>query len=86
MVEVYGLIINFSVRTCVKFTFADEIEAMHESPLVSVNDKPRSTSRLSSALFILPLFYFLNELLMSLRRYTSVHAKNDYAFFKIYVR
>ena len=30
---------------------------MHESSLVSVKVEPRSTSRLSSALFILPLFY-----------------------------
>ena len=48
---------NFYVRTCVKFTFANKIEAMHERSLVSVKVEPRSTSRLSSALFILPLFY-----------------------------
>ena len=47
---------NFYVRTCVKSVFANEIEAMHERSLVSVN-KPRSTSSLSSVLFILPLFY-----------------------------
>ena len=45
------------VRTCANFTFANKIEAMHESSLVSVKVEPRSTSRLSSALFILPLFY-----------------------------
>ena len=30
---------------------------MHEISHVSVKDEPRSTSRLSSALYILPLFY-----------------------------
>ena len=40
--------------TCVKFTFANRIEAMHER---SVNVETFSTSRLSSALFILLLFY-----------------------------
>ena len=45
---------NFYVRTCVKFTFANKIEAMHERSLVSVKVDPRSTSRLSSALFIWP--------------------------------
>ena len=52
---------NFYVRTCVKFTFANKIEAMYERSLVSVEVEPRSTSCelpcLSSALFILPLFY-----------------------------
>ena len=42
------------IFTCVKFTFANRIEAMHER---SVNVETFSTSRLSSALFILPLFY-----------------------------
>ena len=45
------------VRACVKFAFANEIEAMHERSLVSVKVEPRLTSRLSSAVFILPLFY-----------------------------
>ena len=72
MVEVYGLITNFYVRTCVKFTFADEIEAMHERSLVSVKVEPRSTSRLSSAVFILPLFYLRDQ---NLRALTGV-AKN----------
>ena len=49
------------MRTCVKFTFANKIEALHERSLVSVKVEPRSTSRLSSALFILPLF-FLRDL------------------------
>ena len=40
------------------FTFANNMEAMHERSLVSaVKAEPRSTSRLSSALFILSLFY-----------------------------
>ena len=40
--------------------FANEIEAMHEILLVNVKVETRSTSRLSSALFILPLFYLLD--------------------------
>ena len=48
---------KFYARTCVKFTFANKIEAMPERSHVSVKVEPRSTSRLSSALFILPLFY-----------------------------
>ena len=64
---------NFYVRTCVKFTFANKIEAMHKRSLVSVKVEPRSTSRLSSALFILPLFFFLRDL--NLRALTCV-AKN----------
>ena len=39
---------------------------MHESSLVSVKVEPRSTSRLSSALFILPLFYLLDYNLRAL--------------------
>ena len=35
---------NFYVRTLVKFTFANEIEAVHERSLVSVKVEPRSTS------------------------------------------
>ena len=48
---------NFYMRTCVKFSFANKLEAMHERSLVSVKVGTRSTSRLNSALFILPLFY-----------------------------
>ena len=48
----------FYVRTCVKFTFANKIMAMHERSLVSVKVEPRSTSRLSSALFILVFILF----------------------------
>ena len=33
----------FNVRTCVKFTFANEIEAVYERSLVSVKVEPRST-------------------------------------------
>ena len=47
----------FFVRTCVKFTLANILEAMHERLHVSVKVEPHSTSRLSSALFILPIFY-----------------------------
>ena len=52
---------NFCVRTCVKFMFASKIEAIHARSLVSVKVEPRSTSRLSSARFILPLFYLPNK-------------------------
>ena len=48
---------NFYVRTCVKFMFANKIEAMCEGSLVGVKVELRSTAHLSSALFILPLFY-----------------------------
>ena len=47
------------MHTCVKFTFANKIEAMHERSLVGLRIEPRSTSRLSSTLFILPLFYYV---------------------------
>ena len=45
---------------------------MHERSLVSVKVEPRSTPRLSSALFILPLFYLRDY---NLRALTCV-AKN----------
>ena len=48
---------NFYVRTFVKFTFANKIEAMYERSHVSVKVELRSTSRLSSTLYILPPFY-----------------------------
>ena len=51
---------NFYVCTCVKFTFANKIEAVQERSLVSVKVERLSTSCLSSALFILPLFYLRN--------------------------
>ena len=51
---------NFCVRTRVKFMFAIKIEAINARSLVSVKVEPRSTSRLSSARFILPLFYLPN--------------------------
>ena len=49
---------NFYVRTCVKFTFANRIEAMHERSLASVKVEPRSTS---FPLFIMPVFYLIND-------------------------
>ena len=56
-----GLIssVAYFLRTCVKFPFANKIEAMQEKSLVGVEVEiePRPTSRLSSALFILPLCY-----------------------------
>ena len=39
---------KFYVRSCVKFTFANKIEAMYERSHVSVKVEPRSTSRLIS--------------------------------------
>ena len=48
---------NFYVRTCVKFTFANKIGVLCERSYVSVKVEPRSTSRLISTLYILPLFY-----------------------------
>ena len=54
------------VRMCIKFTFANKIEAMHERLLISVKVEPCLTSHLSSALFILPLFYLRGENLHAL--------------------
>ena len=48
---------NFYVGTCVKFTFANKMEARHEKSLISVKVDPRSTSLLSSALFISCLYF-----------------------------
>ena len=62
----------FKCARAEKFTFANRIEAMHERSLVSVKVEPRSTSRLCSALFILPLFYLRDQ---NLRALTCV-AKN----------
>ena len=45
------------VQTCMKFTFANNIEAMNERLHVSVKVEPRSTSCLISTLYVLPLFY-----------------------------
>ena len=61
--------VDFQCRvifTCVKFTVANKIEAMLEWSLVRVKVEPRSTSRLSSALFILPLFYLRDQNLRAL--------------------
>ena len=43
--------------TCVKFTFANKIEAMSERSHVSAKVESRSTSRLISTIYILPLSY-----------------------------
>ena len=43
--------------TCVKFTFAHKIEAMSERPHVSVKVESRSTSRLISTIYILPILF-----------------------------
>ena len=55
------------MRSCVNFTFANKIEAMRERSLVSVKLEPRSTSRLRSAVFILPLFYLRDYNLRALK-------------------
>ena len=67
-----SLRVDFQCRvifTCArveKFTFVNKMEAMHERSLVSVKVEPRSTFRLSSALFILPLFYLRDQNLHAL--------------------
>ena len=48
---------NFYVRTCVKFTFANKIEAMYEGSHVSVKVETRSTSRLAQHLISCLYFY-----------------------------
>ena len=48
---------NFYVLTCVKFKFANKIEAVYERSHVIIKVKPPSTSRSISTLYILPLFY-----------------------------
>ena len=53
----FPLLRNFYVRTYVKFTFANKIEAIYERSHVNVKVEPRSTSHLFSTLYILPLFY-----------------------------
>ena len=58
------------MRTCVKFTIGNKIEAMHERSLDSVKVEPCATSRLSSAIFILPLFYFRD---LNLRALIFIH-------------
>ena len=45
------------IFTCVKFTFANKVEAMHGRLLISIKTECCSASHFSSALFILPLFY-----------------------------
>ena len=53
----FPLLGNFYVRTWVKFTLANKIEAIYERSHISIKVEPRSTSRLFSTLYILPLFY-----------------------------
>ena len=50
---------NFYVRTCVKFRFANKIEAMYERSHVSAKVEPHSTSRLISTFYILPSILFI---------------------------
>ena len=52
--------------TCVKFTFAHKIEAMSERSHVSVKVEFRSTSRLISTIYILPLPYLRDYNLLAL--------------------
>ena len=48
---------NFHVGTHVNFKRVNKIKAMYGKSGVNVKVEPCSSSRLSSALFILPLFY-----------------------------
>ena len=48
---------NFDERTCVKFAFANKVEAMYERSHVSVKVQPSSTPHLISTFYILPLFH-----------------------------
>ena len=48
---------NFYVLTCVKFKFANKIEAVYERSHVIIKVEPPSTSRFISTIYILPLFY-----------------------------
>ena len=57
MLGLISTVRNSYVRTCVKFTFANKIEAMYQRSLVSVKVETRSTSRLISTLYIMSLFY-----------------------------
>ena len=67
------------------------MEAVHERSLVSVKVEPRSTSRLSSALFILPLFYFKVDrlqIILVAKKYISTcrNCSSLKFMIKIYVR
>ena len=66
---------NFCLRTWVKFTFANKIEAVHERWLVTAKFKSRSTSRQRSALVILPLFYVSDY--VNVRRQKRVNGNQD---------
>ena len=57
MVALLGLISSVAYFYEQQLKFANTIEAIHERSHVSVKVEPRLTSRLSSAIFILPLFY-----------------------------
>ena len=48
------------MHACVKFTFANKIETMSERSHVSVKVESRSTSRLISTIYILPLLFCIN--------------------------
>ena len=48
------------MHACVKFTFAKKIETMSERSHVRVKVESRSTSRLISTIYILPLLFCIN--------------------------
>ena len=50
-------LISTIIFTCVKFKFGNKIEAVYERSHVCIKVESRSTSRLISTLYILPLFY-----------------------------
>ena len=55
------------MRTCVKFTFANKIEAMYKRTHVSIKVESRSTSLLMSTIYILPLSYLRDLNLLVLK-------------------
>ena len=69
---------NLYVRTCVKFTFANKIEARYEGSHVSVKVETRSTSRLAQHLISCLYFYLLSRTLLAA---LHVHDRNPISSF-----
>ena len=63
---------NFYVRTCVKFTFANKIEAMYEGSHVSVKVETRSTSRLAQHLISCLYFYLFTWFKFTFVKYVCI--------------
>ena len=67
--------------TCVKFTFANKIEAMFERSHVNVKFEPRSTlKKKKKAQHFISCLYFIYEIKICV----LVHARKDYATVEIY--